>query len=398
MQPESPKIEHEMERILNLSEFELDYTELQKYLQDLTNLAARVTNSEISLVNLIDSYTQWSVSKSGIDLDQMPREDSVCQYTIAGDEGFEVKRLDEDDRFKDKFYVTDDPNLRYYYGIPLKTYDGHNIGALCVLDTQYKSLDPEKKELLKLIANEVVRRLTFLKENSELKEQLRNMSENQKKVSHDIRGPLGGIIGLASIMESELDPERAKDMLEMAVMIKKGGESLLELADQIMNQESAAKNKIEDGVRISDFIEKLEKLYKPQAANKKIALTFESDENFSFSFSKNKLLQIIGNIVSNCIKFSDVNGRVSVKFANKESEESLDKLLITVHDDGIGMTKETIENILSGKAKSEEGTKGETGFGYGMNLVQHLIKKADGYLAIDSKPGEGSTFKVTVPL
>jgi signal transduction histidine kinase len=393
-----PKIENEMERILELSDFELDYTELQKYLQDLTNLAARVTNSEISLVNLIDSYTQWSVSKSGIDLDQMPREESVCQYTITGDKGFEVINLEEDERFKERFYVKGDPNLRYYYGIPLKTDNGHNIGALCVLDTESKNLDPEKKELLKLIANEVVRRLTFLRENTELKEKLKDMEETQRKVSHDIRGPLSGIIGIAEIMESELDPERAKDMLEMVVLIRKGGESLLELADQIMTQKSKAEEKKEAGYNISDFIEKLEKLYKPQAANKNIALTFETEEEFNFTFPKNKLIQIIGNIISNCIKFSNENGKVAVAFEKRVVENSANMLHITVQDDGVGMKQKTIDQILVGNAKSEDGTKGETGFGYGMNLVQHQIKKTNGNLSIDSEMGEGSTFQVTLPI
>jgi signal transduction histidine kinase len=393
-----PQINNEMERILDLSDLELDYSDLEKYLQDLTNLAAKVTNSEMSLVNLIDSYTQWSVSNHGIDIDQMPREDSVCQYTITKDDGFEVTNLDDDERFKEKFYVRGNPNLRYYYGIPLKTENGHNIGALCVLDTYSKKLDPENKELLKLIAKEVVNRLIFLRENTLLKGQLKDMKESHRKVSHDIRGPLSGIVGLADMVASELNQDRAKDMLEMVVMIKKGGESLLELADQIMTQKSGSEDQIEDGISSSFLIQKLEKLYKPQAANKHVALSFESEKDFTFSFPINKLIQIIGNIISNCIKFSDDDGKITVSIGKKVIDESENLLFITVEDNGVGMEAETIDKILNGVAQSENGTKGETGFGYGMNLVQHLVNKANGNLDIDSEPGVGSTFKISLPL
>lgn len=64
---------------------------------------------------------------------------------------------------KDKFYVKDEPHLKYYFGIPLKTDQGNNIGALCVLDRQEKELTPEKIELLKIVADEIVTRLESAK-------------------------------------------------------------------------------------------------------------------------------------------------------------------------------------------------------------------------------------------
>jgi hypothetical protein len=54
----------------------------------MTKLAAKVAGTDISVINLIDMYTQWTVSNFGMDLDQMPREDSVCQYTIMQNDAF----------------------------------------------------------------------------------------------------------------------------------------------------------------------------------------------------------------------------------------------------------------------------------------------------------------------
>jgi len=392
----APVIKNEMERVLNLSELELDYSELNEYLQDLTNLAARVTNSEISLVNLIDSFTQWSVSRTGIGLEQMQREDSVCQYTITGDEGLEIQNLEKDERFNDKFYVTADPNAKYYFGIPLKTKEGNNIGALCVLDSKPKSLDPEKKELLKLIANEVIRRLEFLKENNKLREQLRDLRENQKKVSHDIRSPLSGIIGMTEIIKAELNPDQAENIIKMLTAIRQTGESLIDLADQVMMRDS--EQKTDDEYTCSDFAQKLNKLYSPQAQSKKINLTINTDGSSIDSYPKNKLLQIVGNLISNSIKFTPEKGEVHVDLQTRKEEKDQVELFIKVADNGVGMDEKTKDEILIGGKKSTEGTKGETGFGYGLSLVKHLIDKADGTFRISSKSGEGSTFRIVLPM
>src|SRR5215217_7373169 len=97
--PPIPK--NEFERIIDLSEFDLDYSSLEDNFKDLARLAANVAGTNISLVNLIDSFTQWSVSTHGLDIEQMPREESVCQYTIMDKQPFEVVDLSADERFKD---------------------------------------------------------------------------------------------------------------------------------------------------------------------------------------------------------------------------------------------------------------------------------------------------------
>lgn len=142
MKPPIPQ--NEDERVWALTELDIDYSDTSDLLKDLVELAAKIAGTKISLINLIDTYTQWTVANFGLPIDQIKREDSVCQYTITQDGSFEVKSLSADERFKDKFYVVDDPNLEYYFGIPLATQDGLNLGALCVLDTSVKTLSPEK--------------------------------------------------------------------------------------------------------------------------------------------------------------------------------------------------------------------------------------------------------------
>lgn len=388
---------NEFERVLNLSDFNLDYSNFQDNFKDLAKLAASVAGTPISLVNLIDSYTQWTISNYGLDLEQMPREDSVCQYTIKCDEKpFEIEDLSKDDRFKDKFYVKDDPSLRYYYGVPLIS-DGLNIGALCVLDKHVKTLSPEKEELLRIIADEIVNRLKAYKAIEGLRNRVKEVQATQNKVVHDIRGPLGGIIGLTEIISEQGKENKIDEVLEFIKLIHKSGKSILELADEILSAEKNKSTAIKGNeMDMQSFKEKLEKLYIPQAKSKNIQFDVNIiPRAMGIPFPKNKLLQITGNLISNAIKFTPNGGRVSVSL-DVDHSNSKHNLYIKVQDSGEGLSPEKIDAILNGSASSEKGTEGEKGYGFGLQLIKHLISGLNGKLNISSVPGEGSVFEVMI--
>ncbi len=388
---------NEMERLTSLSEFDLDYSDLESNFKDLTLLAAKVAGTPISLINLIDSYTQWTISSHGLDLTQMPREDSVCQYTILGDNNFEVKDLSIDERFKEKFYVADHPKLKYYLGVPLQTNSGVNLGALCVLDSSLKEVSPEKVELLKIIANEIVNRLTALKVIANLKNRLAESKETNKKVAHDIRGPIGGIIGLAQLISEQGDDNKLDEVLEFIKLIQKSGTSLLELADEILSGDKETLKLQSNEFNLLLLKDKLEKLYAPQALNKTINFqVFINSKVEQVPFSKDKLLQIIGNLVSNALKFTPLGGSVKVNL-DLQIIDDKNYLNILVSDSGAGLTQGKINEILSGSATSSDGTSGEIGYGFGLALVKYLITGLKGTFDIESNEGNGATFKITLP-
>ncbi|MBU0694921.1 MAG: GAF domain-containing sensor histidine kinase [Bacteroidetes bacterium] len=394
---QAPVPENEMERLTSLSEFDLDYSDLEANFKDLTLLAAKVAGTPISLINLIDSYTQWTISSHGLNINQMPREESVCQYTILEDSEFEVKDLTIDERFSKKFYVADEPRLKYYLGVPLQTNSGVNIGALCVLDSNLKEISPEKVELLKIIANEIVNRLTSLKVIENLKSSLAESKETNKKVAHDIRGPLGGIIGLAQLIREQGDENKLEEVLEFIKLIQKSGTSLLELADEILSGDKKTPKLQSNEFNLLLLKDKLEKLYALQALNKTINFqVFINSKVEEVPFSKDKLLQIIGNLVSNALKFTPIGGSVKVNLDLQIIDEKK-YLNIAVSDSGAGLTQEKINEILSGSVTSSDGTGGETGYGFGLALVKHLITGLKGTFSIDSTEGNGATFKITLP-
>jgi signal transduction histidine kinase len=396
----NPIPDNEFERLVSLSDYDLDYSNLNDNFKDLTELAAKVSDSEMSVVNLIDSYTTWSVSCFGLDnIAQTPREDSTCQYTIMGNDFFEVENLSLDDRLRHKDFVKPPLNLRYYFGIPLATADGSNIGAICVLDRNVRKLSPEKIELLKLIANEVVNRLNTIKVVKELKNRLTDSKQNNMKIAHDIRGPLSGIIGIAEVISERGDKNQLNDILDLISMIQKSSKSLLGLADEILTIDYEKNQALSaDDFNLTVLQEKLDVLYRPQAKNKDIQFTVEiSSSNQKIPFAKNKLLQIAGNLISNAIKFTPTGGSVSVDLALK-MDSTGKNLTIGVSDTGPGLNADAIHTILYAEKNSSPGSSGEQGYGFGLLMVRHLIEVLKGKLEIDSDGQKGTQFKVLLPI
>ncbi|MDO8994509.1 MAG: HAMP domain-containing sensor histidine kinase, partial [Daejeonella sp.] len=187
------------------------------------------------------------------------------------------------------------------------------------------------------------------------------------------------------------------EVLEFINLIHKSGKSILELADEIL---SAEKNKSVlikgNEMDMQSFKEKLEKLYIPQAKSKSIQFDVNIiPRAMGIPFPKNKLLQITGNLISNAIKFTPNGGKVCVGL-DMDILNSKHNLNIKVKDSGEGLSPEKIDTILNGNASSEEGTEGEKGYGFGLQLIKHLISSLNGKLNISSVPGEGSVFEVVI--
>ncbi|MEX2476847.1 MAG: ATP-binding protein [Gracilimonas sp.] len=307
--------------------------------------------------------------------------------------------MTSDERFKDKEYVTGDPHIRYYYGVPLTTPDGIRIGAMCVMDTKKNDLSPEKEEFLKIIASEVITRIEYEQKLKLMRNNVNELKEIQRKVSHDIRGPIGGIIGIAEILKDQAEESKLEEFMQLLDLINKGGRSVLDLADDILSN-----YKVDDEVEkvpaneltLSMLQTKLQHLYQPQARAKSLEFNVSVEGNGKDrKFPKHKLLQVFGNLITNAIKFTPEKGTVTVNLQMIKNPENT--LKAEIIDTGIGMTKEQVKEMMSGNAKSTAGTKDERGFGFGFQLARHLVESMKGKLEIDSEPEKGTHITVQIP-
>ncbi|WP_428612518.1 sensor domain-containing diguanylate cyclase [Shewanella sp.] len=146
IKPELPA--NERERLHALRTLKILDTSHEERFDRVTRMAKRMFGVEISLVSLVDENRQWFKSKQGLDASETPRDISFCGHAINQDGLFIIPNAIEDVRFADNPLVTQEPNIRFYAGYPLKLRQGIKIGTLCLIDSKPKHLNEEDKQLL----------------------------------------------------------------------------------------------------------------------------------------------------------------------------------------------------------------------------------------------------------
>ncbi len=126
---------------------------------ELATLAARICQTPIALVSLLDETRQWFKSHIGLDVEQTPREQAFCNFAIRDQDLLEVTDACADPRFRDNPLVTGEPGIRFYAGVPLITTDGHALGTLCVIDRRRRELEPQQRIALEILARQVMQQL-----------------------------------------------------------------------------------------------------------------------------------------------------------------------------------------------------------------------------------------------
>lgn len=119
-------------------------------------LASDMFDVPIALVTLLDEEYQWLIARYGFDVERLPRNTVFCNFTILGEGVFVVPNAPEDERFAGNALVTGAPHIRFYAGAPLEWEPGIRLGALCVIDTEARSLSLVKQRRLAQLARLVV--------------------------------------------------------------------------------------------------------------------------------------------------------------------------------------------------------------------------------------------------
>lgn len=169
----------EKSRLKALDKYAVLDTPAEEEFDALTRLAAYIARTPIALISLIDGQRQWFKSKVGLSVEQTPRSQAFCHYTIQGEEPLEVNDARLDERFLKNPLVTGDPHIRYYCGVPLSTPEGEMLGSLCVIDKTPKQLDAYQLQALQTLAGEVMARLELRRQKQELEEQKRQLEYSE---------------------------------------------------------------------------------------------------------------------------------------------------------------------------------------------------------------------------
>jgi len=326
--------------------------------------------------------------------------------------------------------VPDTKASESWLGVPMMTRD-RVIGVISVESYRKHAFTSDDVFLLTAIANQAavaienaqlykdLEGLTYaleqrvLERTNELREtNLRLLAADRSKnqflanMSHELRTPLNSIIGFSSVLieaSRSTFPARMHKFLEN---IHTAGNHLLELINDILDLSKIEAGRMElraDVFDLRETIAAVERVMRGFAAEAKVQIFSTTDPNVpEVRLDEGRLKQILFNLLSNAVKFSPHGGIVAIncRFVPKsDSPIAVDTVRIDVADQGIGIPAEEMQRIFDEFYQTEEGRRARGGgTGLGLSLTRNFVELHHGRIEVKSKPGEGSTFTLYLPV
>jgi len=224
-------------------------------------------------------------------------------------------------------------------------------------------------------------------------------SEFLANMSHEIRTPMNGVIAAAELALSEKMPPRAERYLEI---IQSSAYSLLGIINDILDFSKIEADKLEIETRpflLDEVIDRITDVFMSEVAGKRIELLVDIDLEAPNALIGDplRLQQILKNLVSNAVKFTDVGGIILVRVT--ESEKSADQTTLTfsVKDTGIGIAPKYLSRLFKPFSQVDtSSTREYEGTGLGLSICKRLVEIMGGKIWVESELGKGSTFSFTV--
>lgn len=248
--------------------------------------------------------------------------------------------------------------------------------------------------------------ITFRKRaEEELKKSTQNLLKlNETKdrfisiISHDLRTPFSSILGFTDLLinDTELTEEEKR---QYVLYIQESSHSMLSLVNSLLDWTRLQTGRIKfepQKFNITEIVKESLASISGIAIQKDIEILNNCFVDRLVFADKSLLLQVFNNLISNAIKFTDLNGKIAISENLSSNPRFIE---FSIKDTGIGIKEENIPLLFSIDAKfTSEGTAGEKGSGLGLSLVTEIIEKHGGRIWVESKYGEGSDFRFTLPV
>jgi len=305
---------------------------------------------------------------------------------------------------------TDSLHLKTLISIPLMV-QNEVQGVLEVLSPKVEAAVAEDLKMLSIIANELAIGMSRKRLMDEVT--IKNIElENEKKrtddanetlkrflatFSHELRAPLNAIVGFSEILTSDLKtlpPEKVNDFMKN---INESGKHLQGLINDILDLSKIEAGKMElhvEAYPVSYFTESIQRVMQAAVEQKSISLVFDIAADIDqLVVDQTRFKQILVNLVSNAIKYSNPHGTVTVRVRRFVNEIEFE-----VKDEGVGIKPEDLTRLFQAFQQGKNAKGSKEGTGLGLVITKRLVELHGGHITVESEWGKGSSFRFRIPM
>jgi signal transduction histidine kinase len=368
-------------------------------LDDLTRLAARIFDTPMSTVSLIDRDRQWFAGATGMSGNEDPRGVSFCACLVDDPRPLVVEDAREDDRFRSYANVTGAPFIRFYAGAPLVSDEGYVLGSVCVIDREPRSIGDRQVAMLGDLAAQAYGHLAAVRDqlrltvlDRELTRLTRREQDLIATVSHELRTPVATMQGYLEMLAEQPDLAPYRRLIEP---IRRNGDRLVRMVDHLLAGARPDDTPPRAGrlVDLADAARAAGGSCETLAAGHGVSVTFESKDQDQRAYVVGEaaaLVEAVEHLIRNAILFSPPGSAVRVR---------LDGAAVEVSDNGPGIPDEELPYVFDrfyrGRLAAEQAVPG---MGLGLTIAGRIVSVHGGRLALASGGlGHGTLARIVLP-
>jgi signal transduction histidine kinase len=217
-------------------------------------------------------------------------------------------------------------------------------------------------------------------------------------ISHDLKSPFLGILGIAELLKEEFSISENKRLIQLINKLHEAVDNQYKLVDNLLKWTVMQSGKMTfepTTFVLNDVIENVIASMKNFSFQKKISINYNTENDFKVFADKKMVSSILMNLISNAIKYSYQDSIVTIDLSQKD-----DKFVsVQIIDSGVGMSEKKLKELFDVESNASlEGTLKEKGTGLGLLIVKEMVTKNNGEIIVQSTENIGSTFEFTLPI